>query len=67
MATQSDLIAWRDRLVIALASDVREVTDSDGSRISYRSTSEVRAALDYVNALLLPPVTAVRFTTHKGL
>lgn len=64
---QSDLIAWRDRLERALASGVREVADSDGSRIAYRSTSEIQAALGYVNSLLAPSARAVRFTTTKGL
>ena len=68
MATQADLIGFRDRLERALTLGVREIQDSDGSRIVYRGAAEIRSALAYVNAqLAAQPVKTIRFITSKGL
>lgn len=50
MATLSELQAWRDRLRDARYSGVRAVQDSDGSRIEYRSESELARAIAAVEA-----------------
>jgi hypothetical protein len=68
MAEYADLIAWLDRLQRARTSGIRSVFDSDGSRVEYKSDSELASAIAYVQSLLnAPPVKAVRFTTSKGL
>ncbi len=66
-----DLIAWRDRLFEARLSGVREVEDSDGSRVGYRTDSEIAAALAAVNRAIADasrtPANTIRFFTSKGL
>jgi len=49
MATLTDLQKWRDRLIEAMADPTRAVQDSDGSRIEYKSTREIVAAINAVN------------------
>jgi hypothetical protein len=69
MASVSDLTLWRDRLIEARLNGWRSVQDADGSRIEYRSDSEMRAAIAYVDSLLAAgqPVKTIRLTTSKGL
>ena len=68
MASQDDLLAWRDRLIMARASGTRRVRDTDGSEIEYKSDSELARALGFVQGLLIqPPVKAIRFVSTKGL
>lgn len=65
----ADLIAWRDRLVRARLTGVRSVYDSDGSRIEYKSDTEMAAAIAAADAALqqTQPVKTIRFVTSKGL
>jgi hypothetical protein len=66
MANYNDLITWRGRLEQALAMNAREVTDSDGSKISYKSTAEIKSAIAWIDSqLAAPAVRAIRFTTSK--
>jgi hypothetical protein len=68
MADRNELIAFRDRLERALTLDVREVQDSDDSRIVYRSAAEIRSAISYIDGqLATQPVRTIRFNTSKGL
>lgn len=68
MAEYNDLIGWLDRLQRARATGIRSVYDSDGSRVEYRTDSELASAIAYVQGLLnAPPVRAIRFVTSKGL
>ena len=71
-ASPDDVTAWRDRLIQARMSGVREVQDSDGSRVTYRSDAEMRAAISAANDMIAAasqpqPVTSIRFRTSKGL
>lgn len=68
MASQGDYAAWLSRLQQARVSGVRTIRDSDGSEITYRSDSELAAAINYVNGLLSPQsVKTLKFQTSKGL
>lgn len=68
MATQADLIAWRDRLIQTRLSGTLRVRDSDGSEILYKDDASLASAIGYVESLInAPPVKAIRFTTSKGL
>lgn len=66
----SDLIAWRDKLVEARMSNVREVQDSNGERIRYASDSEMAAAIGAADRMIAgatPLPNTIRFSTSKGL
>jgi hypothetical protein len=66
MAEYNDLIAWKSRLQDALSTGVREVTDSDGSRVSYSSATEILKSLAYIESQLnAPTARSVRFVTSK--
>ena len=68
MASQEELVDWRNRLIAARVSGARRIRDTDGSEIEYRSDQELARALGYVETLLIqPPIKAIRFTTSKGL
>lgn len=62
---------WRNRLIEARMSNVREFQDQNGERVAYRSDSEMAAALAAVNREIQnynrqSPLT-VMFRTSKGL
>lgn len=71
MATLSQLQKWRDDLQDARFSGVRTVRDSNGEEITYKSDSEMRAALaaldSEIAALQRKPTGFVRVQTSKGL
>ena len=70
MATLADLNGFRERLVRALASDVRELQDQNGERVVYRSIAEIRSALAAIEGEITrasrTPST-IHFRTSKGL
>lgn len=49
-----------DALKSAIASGVRDVQYSDGSRVQYRSLSEMKEALAMIQAEANPPARPVR-------
>lgn len=49
MAALPDLVAMREKLLDAAFSGVRSVRDSNGEEITYRSQSELKAALVSLN------------------
>ncbi|WP_322414334.1 phage head-tail joining protein [Mesorhizobium huakuii] len=49
MATLPDLVAKREKLLDAVYSGVRTVRDANGEEITYRSQSELKAALVSLN------------------
>lgn len=68
MATVAQIAAWRDDLLRARLSGVREVTDQNGERIRYGSDSEMARAIAEAERLLAGRApTTIRFTTSKGL
>ncbi|WP_288959538.1 hypothetical protein [uncultured Sulfitobacter sp.] len=71
MATLSQLQKWRDDLQDARFSGVRTVRDSNGEEVTYKSDSEMRAALasidNEITALSRKQSGVVRFQTSKGL
>lgn len=71
MNTLQNLLAWRDSLVESRLSGVREVTDQNGEKVTYRSDGEMRDALSYADNQIASynramPKTIV-FATSKGL
>lgn len=70
--TLSQLTEWRDRLAEAKWNGIRTVRDSSGEEITYRSHSELAAALASLDAEIrkLSGVTrpaTIHLTTSKGL
>lgn len=66
----SDIQAFRDRLVQARMNGLSSVYDSDGSRIQYKSDSEMAKAIAAADAMLAaanPPIKTIRLVTSKGL
>lgn len=68
----SDLFAMRDRLLKARFAGLREVRDSNGETVVYKSDSEMAAALVALDQEIKRrsgnrPVTTIRFSTSKGL
>jgi hypothetical protein len=69
----SDLQKWRDKLFQARMSGIREVRDSNGETITYRSDAEMAAALAAVDRAIAErtqsgrPVKTILFTTSKGV
>lgn len=70
MATLEQLLAFRDRLHGARFNGTRAVQDSDGSRIEYRSDSEMAAALAALDREIASvngrPKSTIHFSTSKG-
>lgn len=70
-ASLSDLITWRDRLIEARLSGVREAQDSNGERIRYATDSEMASALASVDRMIAgttaPTPHTIRFQTSKGI
>ena len=72
MATLAELQAHRSALLSARASGVRRVRDSSSEEIEYRTDSEMRAAIAFIDSEIAAATTGirpsvVRFTTSKGL
>lgn len=71
MATLDQLTKARDALILARANGLREVRDSNGVAVTYKSDSEMGAALaaldSQINQLARGNVRQIRFTTSKGL
>jgi hypothetical protein len=70
VATLAELNGFRERLVKALASDVRELQDQNGERVVYRSIAEIRSALAAIEgeiARASRSSSTIRFRTTKGL
>ena len=72
MATLGQLTAARDALSTARVQGVREVRDSNGESISYKSDSEMVAALSALDSEITKltqgqPARRIMFTTSKGL
>ena len=71
-ASTADLQQWRDTLFQARLSGIREVRDSNGETMIYRSDSEMAAALLAADSAISAigrarPVLSVRFSTSKGI
>lgn len=67
----ADLLSARDRLLSARLHGMKEVHDSNGESVTYKSDGEMRAALAALDAeiakLAGQPVREIRFSTSKGL
>jgi hypothetical protein len=71
MATLAELQAWRDNLFESRLKGIREVEDQNGERITYKSDSEMAAAIAAADRAIAAaqsgqPNTIV-FRTSKGL
>jgi hypothetical protein len=72
MASLADLIKWRESLFEARLSSVRELQDQNGERVSYKSDSEMAAAIAAADQAIAEiqsgrfPNT-ILFRTSKGL
>jgi hypothetical protein len=71
-ATLEELQAFRARLIASRANPAREVEDSSGKRVSYRSDAELASAIQAIDREIAQlqgagTVSTVRFTTSKGL
>ena len=72
MVALAKLIEWRDGLLEARLSGVRELTDQNGERIRYGSDSEMARAIAAADAAIAAasrsrPVQTIVFSTSKGL
>jgi hypothetical protein len=71
MATLADIIKWRDALIEARLSGVREVQDQNGERVTYKSDSEMARAIAAAEAAIAAatrrPSSTILFKTSKGL
>lgn len=70
--TVAKLQAWRDSLVEAQLSGIRELEDQNGERIVYRSGAEMARAIGMAEAEIAklagrPKRTTLKFKTTKGL
>ena len=70
LASLAELTAAHEALRQARALGLREVRDSNGETLTYKSDSEMAAALasleSQINSLSRGPVRQVRFTCSKG-
>lgn len=71
MTTLQNLIGWRDSLIESRLSGVREVTDQNGEKVTYKSDGEMSDALSYADNQIAQfnralPKT-INFITSKGL
>lgn len=70
-ATLLDLHRWRDALFESRLSGIREVRDSNGETITYRSDAEMAAALAAADRAIADATKArprtIHFSTTKGL
>lgn len=71
MASISDLQRWRDDLLKARLSGLREVRDQNGETVTYKSDKEMSAALAAVESEIQKQISAspnvIRFNTSKGI
>jgi hypothetical protein len=72
MAILAELQAYRAALEAARYNGVREVRDSNGEAVVYRSDAEMARALAFLDSEIHAATTGtrpavVRFTTSKGL
>ena len=71
MATAANLRAWRSALWKARMAGTREVRDQNGESITFKSDSEMAAAIAAADAeiaaLERPRVSTVTFRTSKGV
>jgi hypothetical protein len=69
-ASLAQLQAWRDSLLEARLSGVREVRDQNGESVVYRSDSEMARALAAADAAIAAaqrtPPNTILFRTSKG-
>ncbi|KTQ95129.1 hypothetical protein NS226_13145 [Aureimonas ureilytica] len=65
------LLRWRDELVEARLSGVREIQDQNGERIRYASDAEMARAIAAADRMIADatrrPASTIRFATSKGL
>ncbi|WP_198370573.1 phage head-tail joining protein [Roseomonas rosulenta] len=71
MASPAQLRAWRSALWAARMRGVREVRDQNGESVTFKSDSEMAAAIGAADAeiaaLERPRFSTVRFITSKGV
>ena len=69
--TLADLTRWRDDLIEARMSGVREVTDSNGEGVRYASDREMASAIASADRMIAGLTRAapnvIHFRTSKGL
>lgn len=69
--TLPELTTFRDALIRARAGGVREVRDSNGEAVSYKSDAEMAAALRDVESRIAQfnqsRPTSIRWAASKGL
>jgi hypothetical protein len=70
-ASLADLRRWRDSLIEARLSGAREFRDQNGESVSYKSDTEMAAALSAVDRAIADaeggrPVHTILFQTSKG-
>ena len=70
--TLAQLEAYRERLLDAKFSGVRQVRDSNGDEVTYRSQTELDAAINSLDAEIRNLTgghrpSTVKFQTSKGL
>lgn len=66
----SELLELRNKLIRARASDVREIQDQNGERISFKSDRELSSALAHIEARISAARSGasnvIKFKTSKG-
>lgn len=71
MASVAELTAWRDALVKARLSGVREVRDQNNEAVVYKSDAEMARAIAAAEAAIAAatrrPANTILFRTSKGL
>ncbi|NOX39620.1 MAG: hypothetical protein GXP05_03640 [Alphaproteobacteria bacterium] len=71
MATLAQLQAYRDTLLDARFSGVREIKDANGETVIYKSDNELARALAAVESEILqlqkPRANTIVFATSKGI
>lgn len=71
MATVANLVRWRDELIEARLSSIREVQDQNGERIRYGTDAEMARAIAAADRMIADasrrPASTIRFSTSKGL
>ena len=70
--TVSELTSLRDALIRARSNGLREVRDQNGETLTYKSDSEMAAAIASLerqiqSAQTKPPANTIVFATTKGL
>ena len=70
--TVSELTSLRDALIRARSNGLREVRDQNGETLTYKSDSEMAAAIASLErqiqaAQTNPPANTIVFATSKGL